>query len=481
MPSAAWADQQEADYYETLGEEAYLAGDYEHAFHYFEQAHRADSTRTWTLHRMALCANHLGQYKKAEGLLRRVISRGDARPDAHFDLGLALYFQKRFREALVQFDIAQARQVQINTLDYYRGACLFRLGQYERARELCLRAYESLPAQRVQLGYYLGASELALGNSASALAYLEEAYVQAEPGIWRERIGRLLVRAREEKRRARWWALSFNLGGAYDSNVFYEPEEFEVADRAGFYGYGRADIAVYPLRGEFGFAGLGYRLYQNLHLDTSEQIMDDYDLTRHGLRLEAMGRLVSGRVPVYLGGEYEWSKALLAGEDYQVTDTLYPHLTVEESRWLATRLAGTLQAKRFDRDQERDAFYSSPAIMQIFSFWDDTAGVLIEASYEHNEAESDEYDYRGFGGFVSSELPLVGNLYLLTGLRGRYLEYLNSVEKRIDRKYVVDAALRYQLLTWMQITGGYCFQNNVSLEEYQYEKHVFMFDLGFAF
>ncbi len=475
-----FAAEETADFHQARAEAAYLAGDYARAYRFFELALSADPSRTWNLHRQALCAVHLEQYDKAEPLLRQVLTRADARPDAYFDLGLTLYHLRRYREALVQFTLARQKGATIETIDYYRGACLVRTGQYEAALEALNAAYQALPERRASIAYYQGACAFAEERYGGAIEYWKEAYELSEPGPFRTNIERLLRRAREEHRRTRLWDATVVFGGAWDSNVFYEPEEFEVADRSGFYWFAAADLALYALRSRNGALGAGYRFYQSLHVDTREQLLDDYDLTRHGLRLEAMSRL-GQQSPLFLGGEYEWSRAMLAGDNYQESNAIRPFLHLREGAAAATRLGLDAEWKSFDEYPYRDALYLSPALTQIFTFWNQTATLLLEASYENNAAETDNYDYRGFGGFASLELPLVGSLTMLTGLRGRYLDYQNNVEERIDRKYVVDAGLRYHFTDWLYSSLGYRFQNNVSLEEFTYEKHVYQLDIGFDF
>lgn len=476
----AHAGEETVDFYQARAEAAYLAGDYARAYRFFELALSADPSHTWNLHRQALCAIHLEHYDKAEPLLRQVLARADARPDAHFDLGLVLYHLRRYREALVQFTLAGQKGADMETIDYYRGACLVRTGQYEAAQEALAAAYRALPEKRASIAYYQGACAFAEERYGGAIEYWKEAFKLSEPGPFRTRVEHLLRRARAEHRRNRLWDASLRFGGAWDSNIFYEPEEFEVADRSGLYLFGAADLVLYALRGRNGALGAGYRFYQSLHVDTREQMLDDYDLTRHGLRLEAMARL--GRhAPVFLGGEYEWATALLAGEDYQTSHAVRPYLHISEGGAAATRLGADLEWKRFDEQQYRDALYVAPALTQIVSFWNRTATLLLEASYENNDADTDNYDYRGFGAFASMELPLVGSLTMLTGLRARYLDYQSNEQNRIDRKYVVDAALRHYWTDWLYTTGSYRFQNNVSLDPYTYEKHVYQMEIGFDF
>ncbi len=477
----AFAGQQDADFNEAQGEAAFIAADYAHAFHFFELAFQADPTRTWTLHRMALCALHLGQYDKAEALLRQVLERPDARPDATFDLGLALYLQRRYHDALAQFDRAEADGAAPPTIDFYRGACLYRLGHPAQALPLLQRAYDNLPGQRVETAYYLGAAELALSRPGDAIKHLEEARQAAPPGSLHEQIDLLLVRAREKQRQLRWWAVSLDIGGGWDSNIFYEPEDFPISRRAGPYVFGLADIALYPLRGDWGHLGVGYDFYQSAHIDTRpNQDLSSYDLTRHGVRFESMFRFGPPRVPLEFDFNYEWSTALLAGDNYETAHTFDPSLAVFETPWTATQLGAVLELKHFNQQPGRNAFYASPSLAQAFTFLDGRGRALAEVTYEHDDAESDEFAYRGFGGYVAGELPIVGRLSFLTGFRARYLDYWHSDVGRLDRKFVVDAALRYQFLDWLSLSADYSFQNNVSLKPFSYEKHVYLLDLGIA-
>jgi tetratricopeptide (TPR) repeat protein len=478
----AQAATQDADHLQAVAEDAYIKGDFARAYRFFELAYAADSTRVDNLHRQALCAGQLGQWAKADVLLHQVLESEAARPDAHFDLGLALYMQGRFIDALAQLELAQAKGVSSPSLDYYRGAILFRLGQYQQALEPLQSAAGALPQPTAHLNYYLGGSELALTSYDEAIENLRRAHELAEPGPFRDVIGRLLLQAEEKRRQRRWWEFSFKLGGAYDSNVFYEPEQFEVADRAGFYGFTDLDLTLYPLRRDWGSFGVGYRFYQSLHVDTTkEQLLSDFDLTSHMPHAEAALRVVSGKVPVFLGMGYEGSRHFLAGEHYQDANIYRPSLTIAERPWTATRLGVQLETNRFKDFNERDAFYASPSLTQLFSFDQGAGTLLVEASYEHNDADAPQYSYRGAGGYVATELTVYGPVDLLAGWRYRYLDYLKSDDKRIDRKIVIDAAFRIAATDWLAFVTGYGYQNNVSLDPYMYEKHVYYLQMSLDF
>lgn len=478
----AFAQSQIADHLQAVAEEAYVMGDYERAFRYFQLAYEADRGRLDNLHRQALCAGHLGQYKKAEVLLQEVVRHENARPDARFDLGVALYMLNRFPEALVQFDLAAAAGVRVPTLDYYRGACLFRLGQFDQALAPLGRAFDDFPGQQTWLGYYLGGSELAQEKYEQALAHLTRAYAETPPGPFHDRIGRLLALAKEKRRLSRWWSLALDLGGAWDSNVIYEPEDYEVAEREGYYGYVDTTLGLYPIRRDKVLIGVGYRFYQNLHLDnTDEGMLSDYNLTSNAPWYEMNFRLASGSVPVYLGAGYRWSRLNLAGERYQDAHTVTPHLNVAETHWTATRIGSHLEFNSFADLDERNAYYSSPYLSQLFSFGADSGRMLLEGSYEHNDADGEAYTYRGVGSYVAIDLPLVGPLSALSGFRYRYLEYTKSDENRLDRKITVDAALRVEATPWLAFTAGYRFRNNVSLDQYSYVKHVVYTSIGLSF
>ena len=480
----ARAASQIADHLQSIAEAAYVAGDYERAYRYFELAFVEDSSRTDNLHRQALCAEQLGQFPKAEALLRQALLRPDARPDAHFDLAVALYMQRQYREALEQLELARQLGVQTATLDYYQGVCEFRLGQYKEAYEPLSRAYGTLPQQPGWLGYYLGGTELALDNYQEAISYLEQAYQSTPPGEFRDHIGRLLTQARDKQAHSRWWSLALRLGGAHDSNIFYEPDDFGTpSDRNGWYGYADADAALYPLRREAGSIGFGYHFYQSVYFEkSSDEKFSNYNLTTHAPRVETSLRLASGKVPVYLSADYEYTRAILGGEHYQDAHVVTPGLTIAEQHWTATRLGTRLESNRFPDFNQRDAFYAAPSLAQLFTFFAKGDGRLyVEASYEHNDAEADTYSYRGVGGYVATNLPIYGPLSLLAGTRYRYLDYLSEVEQRIDRKIVVDAALRVQATKWFDTTLGYRFQNNTSLENFSYEKHLFYGEVGVSF
>ena len=175
------------------------------AFAWFEKVIAIEPDNAKALHLQAVAATRLGRLKRAEAILKRCIALPDAPVLAHFDLGYVLYSQGRYREAMVEFDLAYHQNPNDPSIQYYRGASLFRVGDYKSAIGSLEKIDNELPDVAANINYYLGASHFALEQYLRAQYYLERT-IELVPGTpLAARSRRLLTDAKREQRYAKWW------------------------------------------------------------------------------------------------------------------------------------------------------------------------------------------------------------------------------------------------------------------------------------
>lgn len=442
------------------------------AFAWFGKVLSVEPENVTALHLQGVTASRLGRFARAVTILKTCIALDGAPPEAHFDLGFALYSMGRYREAVVQFDIARLASVDVPSIDYYLGAALFRLREYERAVQSLEPVFDAMPEVRANAHLYSGASLYALGKYRRAQKHLEKAIELAPGSPVAQRADELLDATIRERHLAKWWDVRFKMGVAYDTNVLYEPDDYEVSDQAGFYGFTAFDGMVFPLKERAGSLGVGYSYFQSIHYDPDDEVLSDFDLNRHTGVFEGLGRIRKGYPGLYAGLDYELSYVTLGGQHYQVMHHLLPSLTLVEASNTATRASTVLQVKRFPDFQERDGLFIEPVLTQMFNFMQRRGKAAVEIGYQQNNAESNTYDYQGLRGFAGTRVPAVGGLSFLAGLQYRYLDYLNHAEKRIDRKITTDLGVEYAFLEFFTTQVGYRYARNSSLERYSWQKHV---------
>ncbi|MCC6159130.1 MAG: tetratricopeptide repeat protein [Deltaproteobacteria bacterium] len=460
------------DFHVAMGVASFETGDFETAYAHLERARQVAARDPVVLLLHAQSAIELGRYERALDSLTTILADAPTDPDALFYVGYTHYRRGQYREAAVAFGSAQSAGCRFETLPYYQGASLYRLGDFERARFFLDVAVESSPRSAPSSLFYLGAVEYELGRYDDAADHLE-AVAKSTPNTPLGRAATDL--AREARRRARnekWYDARVSAGGAYDTNVIYESDVDVSPNREGAFVFGDLGATVYPYRSPAGHVGFGGEYYQSVHANRDDARLREFDLTRLAARADLMSRLLSGSPALYGNLTYTFSNATLGGETFQNTHEADVGATLAETPATATRVRVTTQWKAFPDFTGRDATWLSPAVAQLVYFAENRGRASVEAAYEHNEADSDSYDYRGGGGAVALVTPIFAKLEGLADAQVRYLTYVFHPDERIDRRFTADVGLRWWLGDVFSVTAGYRHARNVSSRDYSWEKNV---------
>lgn len=460
------------DFHVALGVAAFETGDFETAFAHFERARQVAPGDPDLLLLHAQSAIELGRYDRAMESLKAILDVVPNNPDALFYIGYTHYRRGQYREAAVAFGLAQSAGCRYETLPFFHGASLYRLGDFERARFFLDVAVESAPQTLPASRFYLGAALYELGRYDDASDHLE-LVAKSVPDTPLGRAAADL--AREAGRRSRtekWYDARVSAGAAYDTNVIYESDVDVSPDRDGAFVFGDLGAVVYPFRSPAGHVGLGGEYYQSVHTNRDDRRLKDFDLTRVAATADLMSRFVTGSPSLHGNLTYTFSNATLGGETFQNTHEVDAGATLAQTPMTATRAHVTTQWKEFPDFTGRDATWLSPAIGQLVYFADQRGRASIEAAYEHNEADSDSYDYRGGGGAIALVTPIIAELEGLADAQGRYLTYVFHPDERIDRRFSADLGLRWWFGDVFSVTAGYRHARNISSPDYSWEKNV---------
>jgi len=92
---------------------------------------------------IALSYLQLNEFKKAEAIFKKDIEALTAAQGEdwvhHLDLfyyGISVFEQKRYKEAILIFDLALEKYPEFSDVQYYKGICLNNIGEYEQAKAL---------------------------------------------------------------------------------------------------------------------------------------------------------------------------------------------------------------------------------------------------------------------------------------------------------------------------------------------------------
>jgi tetratricopeptide (TPR) repeat protein len=116
------------------------------------------------------------RFEEAERLLRSLTATGEADPALLHNLGLTLYYQKRWSEALERFRQARERGLADAHNVLYEAYALHRLGEVEQAAQACREWLEAHPD--TALNGYLAVLEMDSGDMTAANRRAEEVLKQ---------------------------------------------------------------------------------------------------------------------------------------------------------------------------------------------------------------------------------------------------------------------------------------------------------------
>ncbi|MEW6683694.1 MAG: tetratricopeptide repeat protein [Nitrospirota bacterium] len=424
-----------------------------------------------------------GQFREAEAALEEVVRLDPAFQRVHFELGAVKYELGDYKAALREMDLAEQADPDSALTYYYQGLALHRLGEYERSSPRFLRAIGLAPELGLTAHYYAGLGYYRLNILDEARDAFEEV-IRIDPHSPIAESARDLLAQIERRTPAkRWWNLLASAAYQYDTNVILLPGgsalpagiSRESDSRAVF--YGRGEIRS-PERRHLR-AGAAYTVYQSLHAELTE-----FNVQSHQGEVYASYR----RKPITVRVPYQVSYSLVDGEEFLLTHSARPTLSLTESRFTATQVEYGFSVKdfrestRFVGNDDRDAVNHAAGIAQTLILG---KGNLIRAGYRYDteltgdSPTEDDWEYTGHRIYGNVRLPVYFAIDLEVGAdyyRQQY-EHPNSLSalgiNRDDRLQAYNASLSRTFLDWLTVTIEYLYTNNDSnLPEFTYDRGV---------
>ncbi|MFT5335769.1 MAG: Flp pilus assembly protein TadD [Halioglobus sp.] len=135
-----------------LGDLHHRAGQFDEAQHYFDKLLLADPEHSPAKSGLAAVCISRHDFEQAEQLFLSMGDLLDASPALQHNLGLALFYQDKWPDALARFEAAMAGGLEdVDTLAY-QAYCHHHLGNVARALKFAKLAYEKVPNDQAQ-GY----------------------------------------------------------------------------------------------------------------------------------------------------------------------------------------------------------------------------------------------------------------------------------------------------------------------------------------
>lgn len=447
---------------------AFSEGQYKEALNYFEQAYETDSKSDDSLYMVALCHLKLENTSKASENFKTLLDRNPDYSKAHFDYGVSLYIQEKYKEAIPVFEKALEAE----------------------PKNLQSRLYQALAYN------FSGDKEEALAALGRLKAEYPDTAIAKNAADWMDKIETgEAMRLRPKKKESRW-----SLVGAasfyYDSNVTLDPDAEDLAqfqsNQEEIMGAAALDVRYRLFDRNRWKLYAGYNGYQTAYADKvlSSVDMDRFNYGRHigGIDYHyQFSDKVQYRMPIYyyystLGA----SRYVQSGVGDGIVDVAW------SEKW-ATTFTGEIRRDDFyanpsNVSQNRDALKPSFSAEHYFFFpGSETRYMKVGYKFEKNFAEGADWDYWAQHALFSFQSPMFWELNFMALadiIPLRKFDHVDSVfnVRRGDFTYTLTGILSHDIMPHLTASLNYTFyrsQSNISL--YTYKRQLAGFTLSTSF
>ncbi|ALA60707.1 tetratricopeptide repeat protein [Nitrospira moscoviensis] len=445
----------------------------------------------------------LQQYETAEERFRQVLKLYPDDPRARMGVGMALYHQGRYADALANLSTAEARLTDEPLLFYYQGLAAAALRRYKLAGEKFQRAGALDRELAGDPHYQRGVSFYGQGKLEQAAEEFRSAALTAQPPASGQAPAALPATLGSPAKR---WDVSAALSLQYDSNVVLQPSGISSPGNA----ISRKDDFVTVLNGgaDYRFVqddtwtvGAGYGFYQNIHARLS-----DFDVQDHTPTIYAQRRFGAAQ----LRAQYLLDYVTVGGDSYLLANTLQSVLTYPESDRTFTQAWVRYQNQDFkewslDRggvNPTRDANNYMVGAIQHWVFSEGRSRIRAGYTFDTNRTGGGDIDRAVPGRPTSADWSYVGHR-LSTGIGFQPLpattfdlafDYYrqgydnpnsfsaDGTTVRKDNIFLLTGTAVHDLRSWLWIAFQYHYtRDDANIAAFNYVRHVISFTVGGRF
>jgi tetratricopeptide (TPR) repeat protein len=403
-PTAAVAQQSEADVYVAQAILAYDARKYDEALALLKDALALDPKNVEALYYSGLVLMAQQKTEQAVEVLKKARALAPRDLSILFLLGVAYFALERYDQAEGPLTPVFNERPQTEGIGYYVGLIRYRKKDYQGALKAFRAETSKNPNIQQLVRFYSGLTLAILGLPEQAVAEVDAALrLQTGSALTgpAERIRDSLASARDSERR---FHADVRVGFLYDSNVAVVPQPSHDPTAESIRRRKTATSGeIAALRLEYAWLRTGpwestvtYSFFQ-----TYNNRLPDFNVQNHLVAGALSYRAAIGAMPFQVGAQYSWDYLSLGNDDFLQRHTATVFGTLVENQGNLTTVLGRFQNKDFYatpgqlEDEDRDARNWMVGLTHVFRFAQDKHYIRVGYQFDYEKADGRNYTYAG--------------------------------------------------------------------------------------
>ena len=403
-PTAAVAQQSEADVYVAQAILAYDARKYDEALALLKDALALDPKNVEALYYSGLVLMAQQKTEQAVEVLEKARALAPRDLSILFLLGVAYFALERYDQAEGPLTPVFNERPQTEGIGYYVGLIRYRKKDYQGALKAFRAETSKNPNIQQLVRFYSGLTLAILGLPEQAVAEVDAALrLQTGSALTgpAERIRDSLASARDSERR---FHADVRVGFLYDSNVAVVPQPSHDPTAESIRRRKTATTGeIAALRLEYAWLRTGpwestvtYSFFQ-----TYNNRLPDFNVQNHLVAGALSYRAAVGAMPFQVGAQYSWDYLSLGNDDFLQRHTATVFGTLVENQGNLTTVLGRFQNKDFYaspgqfEDEDRDARNWMVGLTHVFRFAQDKHYIRVGYQFDYENADGRNFTYAG--------------------------------------------------------------------------------------
>lgn len=394
-----------------------------------------------------------------------------------------------FEKAVTEFDIILQKYPQDSLVHRLKGISFLRLGRYQEAITVLENALAFSP-DNAAVHYYLGNTFEAMGQVEKAREEYRWVINRGDAEYKAQAEKAILQTLKPEKRPQKRWKLQATAAYEFDTNATYKSNDDNFT-QAGDQNSGRYKSLVF---GNYNFLKKK-RLSFTLDGFYVQNISNDFPR----LNTYTFGSGVSGLYtfsvlnrPSAFSIRDGFTYTLLKNKFFLFSNSLLGRFIIQMHPKIRTSISYNFQVNEYDASglnpdlTDRDGFGHVATFSNTF-YMNRAKTFYFSADYyfERHTTEGNNFIRNVNGGELRTHFPIALKFEGDVNFEfkdANYLKYGSTPPKRRDDVFTLTSKLSYPLTDALTLTGSYVFEDSRAKNNlFEYTKHVFGVELGFAY